>query len=181
MNRRRELLCPILLVLVLVAPSRLHAQQPFQPQRADAIRADLLVGQEPFFSDLKPQVPEPLVIKLPEPPPPNQVRSDRRKPEIEQAMILSFQKMSQDPHHDLKVTLKHQKPLSGRVLSADSDGFVFRPRHSKQQTTIRYTDVDYWQQVPTEGIQVLQTTALILIAIPIFPFFFLAGLAGWQC
>ena len=181
MNRRRELICPMLLVLVLVVPGRAHAQHPLLPQRADVVRPDLLVEQEPLSSDITPQLPDPLVIRLPQPPRPSQVQFDRRQLAIRQATILFFQKMSKDSHHDVKVGLKHQKPVSGRVLSADNDGFVFRPRHSQQQTTIRYDDVDHWQRVPTEGVQVLQTTALILIAIPIFPLFFLAGLAGWQC
>ena len=180
MIRRCELICPILLVLALVVPGRVHAQEPLPPQRADAVRADLLAAQEPF-SDIKLQVPDPLVIHLPEPARPNQVQSDRRQLEIRRATILSFEKMSKDPHHDVQVFLKQRKPLSGRVLSADSDGFVFRPRHSKQETTIRYDDVDYWQRVPTEGTLILRTTTLILIAIPIFPLVFLAGLAGWQC
>jgi len=179
MNRRRGLFCPILLVLVLVAPGRVHAQQPFQPQRTDALRADLLFELDPSFSSVQLRVPDPLAIHLPEPQRPNQVQSDRRQLEIAQEGF--FQKMSQDRHHDLEVALKHHKPMSGRVLSADSDGFVFRPRHSKHETTIRYEDVDYWKQLPTEGTQVLQTTALILITIPLFPFFFLGALAGWQC
>jgi len=179
MLRRRELIGPILLVLALVVPGRAHAQHPLPPQRADVVRPDLLIEQEPL-SEITPQLPDPLVIHLPEPPRPNQVQSDRRQLEIRQATILFFQKMSNDPHHDVKVALKHQKPVSGRVLSADNDGFVFRPRHNKQQTTVRYDDVDHWQRVPTEGIQVLQTTALILMAIPMFPLFFLASVAGWQ-
>jgi hypothetical protein len=180
MIRRRELICPMLLVLVLVVPSRAHAQHPLLPQRADVVRADLLVDHDPL-SDITPRLPDPLGIPLPQPPRPSQVQFNRRQLEIARARILFFQNMSKDSHHDVKVALKHQKPVSGRVLSADNDGFVFRPRHSKQQTTIRYDDVDRWQRVPTEGIQVLQTTALILLAIPIFPLFFLAGLAGWQC
>jgi len=183
MNRRSGLFCPILLVVVFVAPGHVHAQQPFQPQRTDVLRADLLLAQEPLSSSstVQQQVPDPLAIRLPEPPRPSQLQSDLRPLEIAQERMLLFQKMSQDRHHDLTVALKHHKPMSGRVLSADGDGFVFRPRHSQQQTTIRYEEVDYWKQVPTEGTQVLQTTVLILITIPLFPFFFLGGLAGWQC
>jgi hypothetical protein len=180
MIRRSELVGPILLVLALVVPGRANAQHPLLPQRADVVHPDLLVEQKPLSSDITPQLPDPLGIRLPEPPRPSQTQSDRRHLEIKQATIFFFQKMSKDPHHDVEVFLKQRKLLSGRVLSADNDGFVFRPRHSKQQTTIRYDDVDYWRQVPTEGMQVLQTTALIVLAIPLFPLFFLAGLAGWE-
>jgi hypothetical protein len=181
MNRSRVLFCPILFVLVLVAPRRLHAQELSQPQPSDALRADLPVGQEPLFPSGMSQVPDPLIIPLPQPLPAAQLQSDPRQLEIKRQTILLFQKMSQDRHHDLEIAAKHHKLLSGRVLSADSDSFVFRPRHSKQQTIIRYEDLDHWKQVPTEGTQVLQTTVLILITIPLFPFFFLGGLAGWQC
>ena len=178
---RRQLLCSVPLVLVLVAPGRVHAQQTFEPQHANALDADSSVDLEPLTSFAQPQVPDPLPIRLPEPLRPSQAQSDPRQLEIKQQTILLFHSMSQDRHHDLSVALRHHKAMTGRVLSADSDGFVFRPRHSQQQTTIRYEDLDHWKQVPTEGTQVLQTTVLVLITIPLFPFFFLGGLAGWQC
>jgi hypothetical protein len=181
MHRRRQLLFSIPLVLALVAPGRVHAQQPFEPQSANALGADSSVDLEALTSVAGPQVPDPLPIRLPEPLGPSQAQSDLRQLEIKQQTILLFDTMSQDRHHDLSVVLKRHKAVTGRVLSADSDGFVFRPRHSQQQTTIRYKDLDHWKQVPTEGTQVLQTTVSILITIPLFPFFFLGGLAGWQC
>jgi hypothetical protein len=181
MHRRRQLLCSIPLVLVLVAPGRVRAQQPLEPQPANAFGADLSVDLEGLTSVAQPQVPDPLPIRLPEPLRPSRAQSDPRQLDIKQQTILLFHRMSQDRHHDLSVALKRHKAITGRVLSADSDGFVFRPRHSQQQTTIRYEDMDHWKQVPTEGSQVLQTTVLILITIPLFPFFFLGGLAGWQC
>jgi hypothetical protein len=181
MHRCRQLLCSVPLVLVLVAPGRVHAQQPFGPQRANALGADLSVDLEALTSVAQPQVPDPLPIRLPEPLRPSQAQSNPSQLEIKQQTILLFHTMSQDRHHDLSVTLKRHKAITGRILSADSDGFVFRPRHSQQQTTIRYEDLDHWKQVPTEGTQVLQTTVLVLITIPLFPFFFLCGLAGWQC
>jgi hypothetical protein len=110
-----------------------------------------------------------------------EARLMRQRREAAQDQIAFFQQMSSDRKHDLTVMLKNHKRITGRVSSADATGLAIRARYSKQESTIRYDDISCWNQVPTAGVQALQTTALILIAIPLLPFFFLGALAGWQC
>jgi hypothetical protein len=97
-----------------------------------------------------------------------------------EATVATFQKLAAEQKQDLAVTLRNHKKITGRVLSADASEFKIRARYNRQEITVRYDEVAQWRVEPTAGTQALQTTALILLTIPLFPIFLLAGLAGWD-
>jgi len=69
---------------------------------------------------------------------------------------------------------------AARLSWPRSNAFTIRARYNRQQRTIRFEEVTEWPVVPSAVNQALQTTALVLLTIPLIPLAFLAGLAGWD-
>ena len=93
-----------------------------------------------------------------------------------EATVATFQRLAAEQKQDLAVTLRNHKKITGRVLSADASEFKIRARYNRQEITVRYYEVAQWRVEPTAGTQALQTTALILLTIPLLPIFLLVGL-----
>lgn len=110
----------------------------------------------------------------------HEARAQQARRKALEATAETIQKLAVEHKQDLSVTLVSRKRITGRVLSADATQFILRARYSHQQSTVRYSEVSEWRVVPTAGNQALQNTALVLMTIPLFPLFLLAGLAGWD-
>jgi hypothetical protein len=84
-----------------------------------------------------------------------------------------------DDKHRVRVVLQNHKHLKGRILSASADEFSIQEAATKPVLTLQYAEVSRVDILPTAGERAGEVAGVLLL-IPLFPLFLLAGLAGWD-